>query len=474
MNNDAFQKLVRERANGKGSKEIAREAVEEEFQQHRRKRRRRGGGSSSDEDGGSNSDNDNDQRRKKEKQNRQKQKEQKDETEDKESSNYRDRAKERREGNNMDYLESQRLLAGMKDAEKEAEDADLEQISKYLGGDDAHTHLVKGLDLTLAQRASAGKKENAGSKLKGTTSDKVEAPVFAKNAKQVKALLEANSVTAVSDLGHDILDYLRSYHLPNQNGAAGSTYVTSSGLAVQRSTLTFSLQAAPGNFLCSWEIPKEQTYATSDNRAFKKASPLGIDLLDRIEKVLSKRLPMMEQISSTPSVPSTSRADTEPNSGEEADSDDDDIFGNVGDYVAVEEAPNDDGPTTNGASDHRPETATGSVFETTALFSVATSSSRPVAETKEDNGSIDLDSQDGSSEEPATRDAQPTSSVRLVGFSSAPDTVCGYGDDMDMDFDGMAEDRATIGDASEDTKSKKKRKRKGEHWQQVETSRAST
>jgi hypothetical protein len=51
MNNDAFQKLVRERATEKSSKEIAREAVEQEFRQHKRKRkRRRGAGGSSDED----------------------------------------------------------------------------------------------------------------------------------------------------------------------------------------------------------------------------------------------------------------------------------------------------------------------------------------------------------------------------------------------------------------------------------------
>jgi len=175
---------------------------------------------------------------------------------------------------------------------------------------------------------------------------------------------------------------------------------------------------------------------------------------------------MVEPLSSTHSVPSTSCANTKPNSGEEADSTAaaDHIFSNVGDYVAVEEAHIDDGPTTGGASDHPPETTTGSIFEITALFSVATSSSRPEAETKEDNSSNDLDSQGGLSEEPATRDAQPTSSVSLVGFSSAPDTDCRYGDDTDMDFDGMIEDRATIGDASEDTKRNTKRKRKGEHW----------
>jgi hypothetical protein len=119
MNNDAFQKLVRERATEKSSKEIAREAVEQEFRQDKRKRkRRRGAGGSSDEDGdGSDSDIDDDHKQKKEEEQKEQQ-QQEDRSKkgagkkEKASSKYRDRAKERREGDNIDYQDSQRLLAG--------------------------------------------------------------------------------------------------------------------------------------------------------------------------------------------------------------------------------------------------------------------------------------------------------------------------------------------------------------------------
>ncbi|KAJ2415917.1 hypothetical protein H4218_002996 [Coemansia sp. IMI 209128] len=68
---------------------------------------------------------------------------------------YRDRAAERREGGAGDYADSEVLLSHIGHKDKKAE---YEQ-SKYLGGDVAHTHLVKGLDFLLLEKlrgASAG------------------------------------------------------------------------------------------------------------------------------------------------------------------------------------------------------------------------------------------------------------------------------------------------------------------------------
>jgi hypothetical protein len=59
-------------------------------------------------------------------------------------SQYRDRAKERRSGAlNPDYKASRKLDDVAKEVDKE--------MSKYLGGDEQHTHLVKGLDFALAR-----------------------------------------------------------------------------------------------------------------------------------------------------------------------------------------------------------------------------------------------------------------------------------------------------------------------------------
>jgi ribosome assembly protein YihI (activator of Der GTPase) len=50
MDNEAFRALVEERAKPKSTKEIAREAVEEEFRTRKQKRKRGGAGGSSSED----------------------------------------------------------------------------------------------------------------------------------------------------------------------------------------------------------------------------------------------------------------------------------------------------------------------------------------------------------------------------------------------------------------------------------------
>ncbi|KND01853.1 uncharacterized protein SPPG_03643 [Spizellomyces punctatus DAOM BR117] len=72
---------------------------------------------------------------------------------------YRDRARERREGANPDYEETEQMLAVLK-ASEQSQNADrtetdtslsIEQ-SKYLGGDAKHTHLVKGLDYALLEK----------------------------------------------------------------------------------------------------------------------------------------------------------------------------------------------------------------------------------------------------------------------------------------------------------------------------------
>lgn len=57
---------------------------------------------------------------------------------DDDPNKYRDRADERRKGQNPDYADKLNQMASM-DAE----------TTKYLGGDVEHTHLVKGLDYAL-------------------------------------------------------------------------------------------------------------------------------------------------------------------------------------------------------------------------------------------------------------------------------------------------------------------------------------
>jgi len=70
-------------------------------------------------------------------------------------SKYRDRAKERRDEENPDYVKVDEELKGVMEL-SEAELAKLSiERSKYLGGDIKHTHLVKGLDFALLAKMRA-------------------------------------------------------------------------------------------------------------------------------------------------------------------------------------------------------------------------------------------------------------------------------------------------------------------------------
>ncbi|ORX98153.1 hypothetical protein K493DRAFT_336264 [Basidiobolus meristosporus CBS 931.73] len=83
---------------------------------------------------------------------------------DEDSEKYRDRARERRRGENPDYVETERILATL----QTPEDPNLAyEKSKYLGGDAEHTHLVKGLDYALLEKVRREKMANE-------TSEKVD------------------------------------------------------------------------------------------------------------------------------------------------------------------------------------------------------------------------------------------------------------------------------------------------------------
>jgi len=214
MDNEAFRALVAERSRTKSTKEIAREAVEQEFRDRksraggggRKRRRGDGGGSSSDEGGGGGGgaeDSDDEYRRRDDddddddddqggaedgeeedgragdkrsneprwKKERRAKRRAKEEAEGK--IRYRDRARERREGrSNVDYAGTEALeqaasaigTGGGADAAAAAAHGDSgagglavlgevdADMTKFLGGDEAHTHLVKGLDWALAQK----------------------------------------------------------------------------------------------------------------------------------------------------------------------------------------------------------------------------------------------------------------------------------------------------------------------------------
>ncbi|XP_048850724.1 protein Red [Brienomyrus brachyistius] len=99
---------------------------------------------------------------------------------------YRDRARERRDGVNKDYEETElisttanyRAVGPTAEADKSAAEKrrQLIQESKFLGGDMEHTHLVKGLDFALLQKVRA----------EITSKEKEEEDMMEKAQKEVK------------------------------------------------------------------------------------------------------------------------------------------------------------------------------------------------------------------------------------------------------------------------------------------------
>ncbi|KAL3817835.1 hypothetical protein ACHAXA_004009 [Cyclostephanos tholiformis] len=283
MNNDAFRALINKQrastAGEKSTKEIAREVVENEFQ----KKRRRGGGSrrgrgfnagqddsdsgySCDENRGVEGDKDatqqnetNDDDRDWKRRRREKR------LQDGSGRSgagvtleYRDRAKERREGNNIDYA----LMEGLA-AQSEKDDRRRQaELSKYLGGDEEHTHLVKGLDKALAEKVRREEVlANGKNKAKAETDyldQLLEDAHTQRKQQQSSQAGEGNWRTAKprTELGKSVLSYL----LQKEQISAPSTVATvcnsSVRRSIQQSVFAFSLDSDVRKRKSAWEAPR--------------------------------------------------------------------------------------------------------------------------------------------------------------------------------------------------------------------------
>ncbi|CAD5117214.1 DgyrCDS6010 [Dimorphilus gyrociliatus] len=129
-------------------------------------------------------------------------------------SRYRDRAKERRDGLNKDYIETE-LISTTANYRAVAPNAKMENLadrrkqlieeSKYLGGDMEHTHLVKGLDFALL--------------------DKVRTEIFSKEQQEIdeKSMEQAIERETIEDdkvntmMGKAVMKYILKPQWPLKN-----------------------------------------------------------------------------------------------------------------------------------------------------------------------------------------------------------------------------------------------------------------
>ena len=305
MDNNAFRTLVNQQLK-KSTKEIAREAVETEFRQKAQKRGggRRGRRSEYDSDSASEDDDDDDNLTKRRRdddddtnnevnnnnhKNEPEWKRRRKEKAAATSTTYRDRAKERREGKNLDYNDTT-VATTYNNGDEYTDKKRQAELSKFLGGDEQHTHLVKGLDMALAQKVRREEMGTDGREQEEEDLDQLLEDAYNNTQQQQETTDSASTKSKKSssiamiqpktELGKSVQTYLLKHHHRQQqqqqqhSNNNSTTTTTSSSLAaatklpqsiqinstkqnsIQRSHYTFSLDSTIQKRSHAWDIPQ--------------------------------------------------------------------------------------------------------------------------------------------------------------------------------------------------------------------------
>ncbi|CAJ1917623.1 unnamed protein product [Cylindrotheca closterium] len=336
LNHQGFSTILQKHSLGGGSKkgsstkEIARKAVEEEWKRNQKRKRSGLGGDSSDEEDGDERD--------RGKRGRKSQKDEEEEDDEFEfSQDYRDRAKERREG-------------------KPPADTftDTKEESAY-PTDPALPPPTKGLNLSLARKLRKEMKEAGanGSKESNRPAIFTELPTMEQAISTLESIAsEEISLSASFLIDRTSLDYIQGL-VKLQNQAVQSQPIISCTLAgkkMQRSRLVVSLNGNISDLKRSWEIPRE---VTNSNPSSNMAQPcMDLPIIQKIEAILktikksqnpfssrrnNKILDTFRPCEGEVEAGKTSSKTTPENTiqqseAQASDEDDDDIFGGLDDY----------------------------------------------------------------------------------------------------------------------------------------------
>lgn len=413
MNNQAFRKLVYQHTNKpsshpttpgdsihpKSNKEIARDAVQQEFNEIKKRKLNDGVEfdgdfdiSDDDDDDDTNNKNDkngdgdgNDDESKhlkkdQQKRGRQSKKNKGDDENDAKNnlSKYRDRAKERREQLNLDYEAADKIsLPNDKTAVID------DDMTKFLGGDEQFTHLVKGLDRTLADKVrredmtNTRRSNNEGQssilpRAEITMSRKedinhIDLDQIMEDAQALKAQKEIklkklkrheNEATSSSSLlATTMANYLQKMKANQSPNASTSTSahimnpslqtpLSTSAQTLHRSTLTFSLHANRQNLQqYGWELPctsivgRNRTYVdNTTNIKTVSCTPVDSNLICKIKSILvainNKKKKNSDEVKEKNKKRENKEVTKIKLKAQENDSDDD-IYGDIGDYVPL-------------------------------------------------------------------------------------------------------------------------------------------
>ena len=332
MNNDGFAEMVRKRSGVSSTKEIARKAVEDDWKRSKKRKRKGGGG------GGSSSESDYEDDRQRSKRDKMSRKLDRDDDEedddddddDELSTEYRDRAKERREGK----------------LDKEEENATKDNNTT------SSLFPTRGLDLSLARKIRKEMKDT--NNLEQTeNNDKVSG-----DFKSLPSMEDAFST--LKDFANDgnddsstaaIVIYVRKILGQTMKSRPTNNVKCSlAGRNIQQSRLALAIDGTgcPINLKRTWERPRELKHSSTMN----STEPLDTEVIEKINKAFRKNKFDMQETSGTANketndgkrrkqeqqraTNNNTKAKTEETSAKDESDEDDDIFGGLDDYVPQE------------------------------------------------------------------------------------------------------------------------------------------
>jgi hypothetical protein len=308
MNNDDFSQLVRDHVQQK-KRAMARKIVEREFlRESKRKKRKRA------DDYGDDSDEEVPRRNKTAHQEQQRRQAESNlqQSEDQTSSweaKYRDRARERRQG---------KLLRD------EDDDNELQlpppEIPFRSAAEQEFDDIVEKIE--SGDRNFRSENDTATTKkIPETVNDALE---FIQSPPKDVATRFA-----------PLLEYLRYQYLPFNNNYTKTTIDNSSrGGILQRARLTFRMMPChPSDKIRSWERPLQEFF--HGDGEIPKATPITQDILDRLENIWEEKRRQQQKPQQVSPRQLSNDHETKEKAIAEESSDDEDIFGGVGDYDAA-------------------------------------------------------------------------------------------------------------------------------------------
>ena len=177
------------------------------------------------------------------------------------------------------------------------------ELSRYLGGDEEHTHLVKGLDKALAEKVRR--------EVHGTKDDHLD-KLLEDGSRRNRPESDSRATAPRSELGKSMQKYLSRKEeaakesRPLTEGILHQRYTANQGIraSIRRSVLTFSLDADVRQISKAWEAPKavvQSSYSVSGGASLQAADvnmkPLNKHLIEtignKLRGVREKSLPCL-------------------------------------------------------------------------------------------------------------------------------------------------------------------------------------